>query len=799
MRHHPTFSSNKRPKHTGLASASWVMMFVLAGLLLGVVVGAVAVWQVSQKAAPGQTPVAAVRQAWAHWWQDIQFSSNTQPTDDPNLRSSGELNSPVAIAKAYADWRTGQETTTSIEASTNAFKQLLMHAPGLENLIRYRHGQWLARQIENGSTEWAVQQALLPGTGNAANVGQKALLYALGQSYIRSNMDDKATAVFTDLLATAPQSEQAIGAHYYLMELARQAGDTAAMQKHGWAYLTASPTGTFAAYVAMQLQDLAPESLSQQQQQLLALGLAQSADNVEAVTQILRHHPPSQSGWVRALAMAGAGQNPFQTVSSVAVVSSLAQSDYAPSKANVAQVLGVLRKYLSLDKQAASLSQALSALPNNARHGEQLWWRLAVILEYQGREPSARAAYNRLMTQYPDSDYTPESTRQLLLPLWRQAITQNDSAALGRYIAQAEQFVKRYPYASSTVWVGYWQAKAQEKQGQTEQAIQTYHAMVRDYPDTYYGMRAQQRLNALRHNQPDTLWYLAPSWPVPTAEQSSPQLAALLPQLPEWQALPQQTNAMANTLATMVDSSQSPHLAADLLLALNWADESMPEGDTTEANWLVNAAKARYHQLMGEPHVAIRAVYDATKARARHKDIGAFHPPKGWQQLVYPVAHSVPLLMRHDATGVHPWLGMALMRQESFFNPNAVSSSDARGLMQLLVPTAREVAGWEGLAAEFAPNRLFEPELNIQLGMRYLQFLFEKFEPYGPTIQPMLSAGAYNGGPNAMARWAGTNAQWLSQDPDVFVELIPYTQSREYIYHVLGGFWQYHRLYGVAP
>ncbi len=775
------------------------MVLVVLGLLFGVVVGGVAVWQVSQQAAPGQSPVGAVRQAWAQWWQDIRFTTSTQPTDDPGLRTSGELSNPAAIANAYAHWRaTQEEGTLGLNPGTDTFKTLLKHAPGLEAVLRYRHSQWLARQIENGSTEWAVQQALLPATGNAAKVGEKALAYALGQSYIRAHMGDKATAVFNTLLATAPNSDEAVGAQYYLMELVRQQKDTAAVQQHGWAYLQAAPTGTFASYVAKQLTSGGVDSFSQEQQQLLALGLAQSADNGGAVTHVLRHHLPAQSGWVQVLALANAGQNPFQTVSPVAALVSLAQSDYAPTKAIVTQVLGILRQYVPLDKQAAALSQALAALPSHVRHGEQLWWRLAVILEYQGREPSARAAYNRLMTQYPESDYTPESTRQLLLPLWRQALVTGDGNALGRYIKQAGQFVERYPYASSAVWVGYWQAKAQEKQGETEQAIQTYLKVVRDYPETYYGMRAQQRLSALRHNQADTFWYLNPSWPVPTVGQSSPALATLLPQLPEWQALPQQAQGMASTLATMVDSTQSPAIAADLLLVLNWAAEPHARVDDDEANWLVNAAKARYHQLMDEPNVAIRAVYDATKARARQKEMAAYHPPVGWQQLVYPVAYSVPLLMRHDATGVHPWLGMALMRQESFFNPKAVSSSDARGLMQLLVPTAREVAGWEGLSAEFAPNRLFEPEVNIRLGMRYLQFLFEKFEPYGPTIQPMLAAGAYNGGPNAMARWAGTNARWLSEDPDVYVELIPYTQSREYIYHVLGGFWQYHRLYGAV-
>jgi soluble lytic murein transglycosylase len=125
------------------------------------------------------------------------------------------------------------------------------------------------------------------------------------------------------------------------------------------------------------------------------------------------------------------------------------------------------------------------------------------------------------------------------------------------------------------------------------------------------------------------------------------------------------------------------------------------------------------------------------------------------------------------------------MRKESSYFPFAISSSDARGLLQLIPTTAEQVAKKLALAS-FA-DELFDPDTNLHLGAAYLGGLLHRFHG-----QEALAAGAYNAGAHAMMRWCD---QWAKRPLDEFVELITYDQAREYIKRVLGIYARYRHLY----
>ncbi len=133
--------------------------------------------------------------------------------------------------------------------------------------------------------------------------------------------------------------------------------------------------------------------------------------------------------------------------------------------------------------------------------------------------------------------------------------------------------------------------------------------------------------------------------------------------------------------------------------------------------------------------------------------------------------------IRHTAgeVGLPATWVYALMRQESLFNPRAVSPSNAYGLLQLLLPTARDVARKRGQAKPQIAD-LLVPEINIPLGASYLNQMRERFDgQFAPAV------AAYNAGPNAVARW-------LPQKPldaDFWIENVPYDQTRGYVKKVL--------------
>jgi soluble lytic murein transglycosylase len=150
----------------------------------------------------------------------------------------------------------------------------------------------------------------------------------------------------------------------------------------------------------------------------------------------------------------------------------------------------------------------------------------------------------------------------------------------------------------------------------------------------------------------------------------------------------------------------------------------------------------------------------------------------------YPRAYWSRVVQAADAERLDPYVVLALMRQESLFDPTAVSPAAAYGLMQLLVPTASRVAG-----RQIEAVALVDPTTNITLGARYLRQLLDRF---GGNLAKALAA--YNGGEEAVAKWERRAPE---APTDEFVESISYRETRHYVKQVLGNYRRYRRLYGA--
>jgi len=127
---------------------------------------------------------------------------------------------------------------------------------------------------------------------------------------------------------------------------------------------------------------------------------------------------------------------------------------------------------------------------------------------------------------------------------------------------------------------------------------------------------------------------------------------------------------------------------------------------------------------------------------------------------------------------------LSIMRQESVFDPEAVSPAQAYGLMQLLPSTASRVSG---ITSETNLS-LSDPSFNIQTGVAYLRSLLDR---YGQNF--VLAVAAYNSGENAVDRWL---RRYPGLAPDEFVEHISYRETRNYVRQVMKNYRTYLRLYG---
>jgi soluble lytic murein transglycosylase len=151
----------------------------------------------------------------------------------------------------------------------------------------------------------------------------------------------------------------------------------------------------------------------------------------------------------------------------------------------------------------------------------------------------------------------------------------------------------------------------------------------------------------------------------------------------------------------------------------------------------------------------------------------------------YPLAPDWIGLPDRPVNGLDPLLVHALVRQESRFQPDALSPAGAVGLMQLMPKTARETARRAGRKR---PDRweLLRPEQNVELGSRYLARLGARFGG-----EWMHAIAAYNGGEAATDRWV----ERAAGDGGRFLEGITYRETRMYVRKVLLNLLQYYRVY----
>jgi soluble lytic murein transglycosylase len=142
----------------------------------------------------------------------------------------------------------------------------------------------------------------------------------------------------------------------------------------------------------------------------------------------------------------------------------------------------------------------------------------------------------------------------------------------------------------------------------------------------------------------------------------------------------------------------------------------------------------------------------------------------------FPMAHRNELVREAKNRDIHSSWVFAITRQESAFMADAKSGVGAMGLMQLMPATAKETAKRFGIPLS-SPQLAYRPEVNIQLGAAYLSQIYGQFN--GNRV---LASAAYNAGPGRVRQWL-RGADHLSYD--VWIENIPFDETRQYVQNVL--------------
>jgi soluble lytic murein transglycosylase len=239
-----------------------------------------------------------------------------------------------------------------------------------------------------------------------------------------------------------------------------------------------------------------------------------------------------------------------------------------------------------------------------------------------------------------------------------------------------------------------------------------------------------------------------------------------------------------------VDGSAGATVAARIqrLADLGLAGPAMAEALDAAADFA--NAPASLHRLSRElSHHGLFAVsiHAANRLAAASPARNTDDAPGCVRRLAYPIAFEDLVRAQAAQNGLDPYVLLALLRQESWFDPRAQSGSPAYGLGQITAPTAADIARGLGRSAPSADD-LFRPRESIQFGAWYLAQ-----QGRGMNDRTLLALAAYNAGPGSALRWAGNNRRI---DPDDFVSAITFMETRTYVRSVYEIYNRYRELYG---
>lgn len=384
-------------------------------------------------------------------------------------------------------------------------------------------------------------------------------------------------------------------------------------------------------------------------------------------------------------------------------------------------------KYLSISKDPkTSLSYLLSIAQKTKGHDYLLYKSCNDLPSH-----AQLACYNSLYMKFPDGQFAADA----LSNIFYAKVKAGDYFSANKF---GKKHLSAYPDSKSAPMVMFWLAKVSERTKNYDVARSYYKSLISKYADDYYSYHAYLNLNRFTHPvfDPDALEGKEVLFPY--------------------------ENSFENDLLFALVEVQDYGLINELC-----------KEDEFVQSWL-----AYKRGEFSESAVKARDAMDKLKIKPGRKDLR-------WR-LVYPVHYYKEIKESAQSRNNSPILILSLIREESYFNPEAKSQMGASGLMQLMPATAKEVGDRYGISMA-SGDFLLKPEINIRLGNIYYASLRSAL-----LNRDVLAVLAYNGGIGSVSRWKD-NLDYT--DVDDFIEQIPYPETQNYVKKVFKSYWNYVRIY----
>jgi soluble lytic murein transglycosylase len=395
--------------------------------------------------------------------------------------------------------------------------------------------------------------------------------------------------------------------------------------------------------------------------------------------------------------------------------------------------------------------------------------RMAELATDAGDDAKAVEILAEIPKRYPKGDLLNEALWRLAFTAWRGG---KDEEAL-RWLDENLRLVPHEDIWYAEGRALYWKGRVLERQGKAGDARTFYERAAREYPLSVYALLALTRIGSAD----------------PAAEKALvASLRAGIHDVPRWTfaARPlfgDATFLRAVDLARMGQGGDARRELARLGLATSAEKHVGMRGGASEDEdllWITAILLDR-----GGSWAASHSIprYGVTRYRLEYPQ--ALGEAK-WK-ISYPRAYPALVAKNSKLNGLPEALQLAIMREESAFSPRTESFANAMGLTQMIIKTAKRFANGTTVTRDV----LLDPAKNVEIGSRFLGFLWKHFN----TVPPLTIAG-YNAGEAAVDKWLGERGNLAM---DEFMETIPYDETRNYTKRVLASYFAYSWLYGEAP
>lgn len=661
---------------------------------------------------------------------------------------------PVRYLRALAALR-----GADFAAAAQEFEALAPDYPALRDLCLVQAG-WAFERLRDWRSALRVFDAVSEGSRLRADarLGAARALGALERF-------DEADVVLSPLLdLPPPRWGRDVGAEAWALaaELRARAGQAAAARDALVMLLSRHPVSRAANSTARAaaLGRLSPAETVRRAEALVEAG--RYAQGLAAVEPLLRESRPGS-----AVSAVGAVACPARLVAGVALrrlrshqraTQVLAEAHEwcveLELRARALSMLGQSQAVLGRPEALSTFERVGAEAPEAAEADDALLFA-AQVLERRGEGDAAVDRLRALVAAYPARETVPEARLRLF---WLERERAPEQAL--EHLLALEAWPHTGPTAVEADRLGYWLGRAFDALGRRAEALERWERVALAHPATYYGLLARERVEALDAQRGEAL--LAAIRPPVEAHGPFPLPLGPLAADPNFQS------------AVELLRLGFPELVPAELLAVN--RRRLPAESLRTLVHLFAAVR--------EPRAAAAVARVILQGELRGP---ITEENRATFELAYPRAFR-ELVEEHarGADGLEVDLLQGLVREESAMDPAARSPVGALGLCQLMPPTAAEVAAKLRLPRPSAAA-LTEPGLSLRLGARYLADLLGRAKG-----EKAYALAAYNAGEGSVGRW-----RRLRPDApvDVWVEQIPYEETRSYVKRVLQSYSTYTLLY----